>query len=225
MENKTITVLIVDDDVEYTGILTHHLRTFKGARFEVLVAGNSDEVVERLKANPNIDIILMDYYLPNGNGLQITRRIAEDGNRIPVILLTSGRDFRIAIEAMKYGIEEYLVKEEAVDTVLPRTIANVLDRVRIKKQIQEAELEKLISQKRAEAIRELVVTMCHEFNNPLAAIKISTDILARQKVDPDQRRLLQELDSSISLLEKQIIKLRDMNMTDQEQGRPGPPAA
>jgi len=222
MEKNIITVLIVDDNAEYAGILQHQLHVFQGRRFKVLVARNVEEVVGTLRSDPNIDVILLDYFLPDGNGLEITRRISENSTPIPIILLTSGKDFRIAIEAMKYGVEEYLVKEEAVDTVLPRTIINVLERVRIKKRIQEAEHEKLISQKRAEAIRELVVTMCHEFNNPLAAIKISADILARQEVAPTERKLLEDLNSSISLLEKQIITLRDMNISDQEQGEPNP---
>jgi DNA-binding NtrC family response regulator len=221
MEKNTIHVLIVDDNIEYAGILKHHLSAFQPTKFNVLLAHNGEEVERTLASGAKIDIILMDYYLPDGNGLQITRHISESPNPIPIILLTSSKDFRIAIEAMKYGVEEYLVKEEAVDTVLPRTIANVLERVRIKRRIEVAEHEKMISEKRSEAIRELVVTMCHEINNPLAAIKISTDILARQKISPDGKQLLQDLNSSISTLEKQIIKLRDMNIGDGGAGETG----
>jgi DNA-binding NtrC family response regulator len=223
MENSAIKVLVMDDDAEYTGILTHHLHGFQGTNFEVLVARNGDELTKSLEKNPNIDVILMDYYLPEGNGLEVARRVTEQGIKIPIILLTSSKDFRVAIEAMKYGVEEYLVKEEAVDTVLPRTISNVVERARIKRKIETAEHEKLISQKRAEAIRELVVTMCHEFNNPLAAIKISADILARQKIAPEEKKLLHDLDSSIALLEKQILKLRDMNVSEPEKTGAGNP--
>ncbi len=221
MENSAIKVLVMDDDAEYTGILTHHLHGFQGTSFEVLAVRNGDELTKSLERNPNIDVILLDYYLPEGNGLEVARRVTEQGIKIPIILLTSSKDFRVAIEAMKYGVEEYLVKEEAVDTVLPRTIANVVERARIKRKIEAAEHEKLISQKRAEAIRELVVTMCHEFNNPLAAIKISADILARQKIAPEGKKLLHDLDSSIALLEKQILKLRDMNISEPEKTNSG----
>jgi CheY-like chemotaxis protein len=217
MEKNKINVLIVDDNAEYAGLLQHTLRSFQGTTFETVVAHNAEEVTGTLAKNPNFDIILMDYYLPDGNGLEITRRISESANPIPIILLTSSKEFRIAIEAMKYGVEEYLLKEEAVDTVLPRTITNVVDRVRIKKKIHHAEHEAMIAEKRAEAIRELVVTMCHEFNNPLAAIKISADILVRQAIAPEHKKLLQELNSSISLLEKQIITLRDMNMDNEKE--------
>jgi len=98
------------------------------------------------------------------------------------------------------------------DTILPRTIMNVLERIHLKRQINDAEKEKLLSLKKTEAIQELVVTMCHEFNNPLAAIKISADILSRQKISENERELVQRLNLSISQLEKQIIRLRDLNL-------------
>jgi DNA-binding NtrC family response regulator len=223
MDKNTISVLIVDNDADYAGVVKHHLQAFQASRFNVDVAPNGDDALSRLGAAPPIDIVLMNYDMPNGNGLEITRRISEGPHSVPIILLTSGRDFRIAIEAMKYGVEEYLVREQAVDTMLPRTIAGVLERTKIKKRIHDAEREKLISQKRTEAIRELVVTMCHEFNNPLAAIKISVDILARQSIEPPDKKLLAELNSNISLLEKQIIRLRDLNQ--EAQGPAGPEQA
>src|SRR5713101_3293841 len=91
MEKNPITVLIVDDNAEYAGILKHHLDTYAGAKFRVLLARDGEEVDEILRGNPGIDIILMDYYLPEGNGLQITRRISEGPNPIPVVLLTSSK--------------------------------------------------------------------------------------------------------------------------------------
>jgi len=223
MEKHTITVLIVDSDADYAGVVKHHLQAFQGSKFNVDVTPNGDDAHSRLGAKPPIDIVLINYDMPNGNGLQITRRISEALNTAPIILLTSGRDFRIAIEAMKFGVEEYVVREDAVDTMLPRTIATVLERTKIKKRILAAEREKLISQKRTEAIRELVVTMCHEFNNPLAAIKISVDILARQNIEASEKKLLAELNSNISLLEKQIIRLRDLNQENQEETGVGSP--
>jgi signal transduction histidine kinase len=112
---------------------------------------------------------------------------------------------------MKYGVEDYLVKEDAVDSVLPRTIVNILERVTLKRQIAEKGKEELIAEKRTEAIKELVVTVCHEFNNPLAAVKISTDILMRQPLPENQKALVQAIDNGISLVEAEITRLRDIN--------------
>jgi response regulator of citrate/malate metabolism len=216
MTLETVTILLVDDDAEFAGVVRHYLHSFQQRKFELAWVSDGEKAVEYLNTHPAVSLILMDYYLPGDNGLSIIKKFSQRQIEIPIILLTSNKDFRIAIEAMKYGIEEYLVKEEAVDTILPRTIVNVLDRVHLQKRILAAEKEKLISQKKTEAIQELVVTMCHEFNNPLAAIKISSDILSRQKITDEEKNLLQQLTTNISQLEKQIIKLRDLNIEKQQ---------
>jgi len=211
MDPTTIHVLFVDDDADYVTVVQHQLHTFAGKKFELTWLNDGEKAITHLKTEKKPDLIIMDYYLPNTNGIGITKRLSEEGFSIPIILLTSNKDFRTAIEAMKFGIEEYLVKEDITDTILPRTIINVLERVNLKRQIEDAEKEKLLSVKKTEAIQELVVTMCHEFNNPLAAIKISSDILSRQKISEEERQLVQRLNVSISQLEKQIIRLRDLN--------------
>ena len=68
-----------------------------------------------------------------------------------------------------------------------------------------------MAEKRAEAIKELVVTVCHEFNNPLAAIKISADILLRQELSPEERAQVEDLDLNIGMMEKEISRLREID--------------
>jgi len=208
MEEKPIKILLVDDDEEYLAIAKHYLRSFHHRSFEVDWAHDEASTFQILRRNPALDVILMDYYMPETNGLDITKKIFEAGFSIPVILLTANKDFRIAIEAMKFGVEEYLVKEQAVDTILPRTVINVIERIQLKKRISEVEN----ARKKTEAIQELIVTMCHEFNNPLAAIKISSDILSRQQINDHHKELLETLNKNITFLEKQIVKLRDFNV-------------
>ena len=212
MHDKIITILLVDDNAGYASVAKHLLRSFQNTQFNLVWEDSGETALEQLKTNSTIDLILMDYYLPSKNGLEVTKLLFEYKIGIPIIFLTSNKDFRIAVEAMKYGVEEYLVKEDTVDTMLPRTILNVLERIELRNRIYKAEREKLLSQKKAEAIQELVVTMCHEFNNPLAAIKISADILSRQKISEENKQFLSKLNSNIVLLEKQIIKLRDFNL-------------
>jgi DNA-binding NtrC family response regulator len=207
MAENPIRILIIDDEAEYVSVFKHYLRSFQHRTFQVTWAIDGQTALQQL-ANCEFDIILIDYYLPDTNGLEITKKVLDAKINIPIILLTANKDFHLAVEAIKFGVEEYLVKDEAVDTILPRAIINVVERVQLKKEIQEAEN----AQKRAEAIQELIVTMCHEFNNPLAAIKISTDILSRQKSSETNNNLLLSLNKNITLLEKQIIKLRDLNL-------------
>jgi CheY-like chemotaxis protein len=212
-----IRLLFIDDDTSYMAVAQQLLSKYQGRSFEILWKQSGPEAMQLLEGNPKIDLLLVDYYLPELNGLEVTRLIREKNVEIPIIFLTSNRDFRLAIEAMKYGVEDYLVKDEAVDSVLPRTIVNILERVNLKKRIAEQMKADLIAKKRTDAIKELVVTVCHEFNNPLAAIKISTDILLRQQLPAEEMAIVKELDRSIALVEKEITKLRDIDF-DQPEG-------
>lgn len=214
MISEHINVLLVDDDAAYAGLSQHLMNRFPNKKFNIVWKENGDSALQELKTNQQINIVLVDYNIPEKNGLEIIKEIREEKISIPIILLTSSKNFKVAVEAMKYDVEDYLVKEEAVDTLLPRTILAVLERVKIKKQIESAEKEKILSRKRAEAIRELIVTICHEFNNPLAAIKISTDIIARRNISPEMKEILDQLVNKLNIIEKEIATLRDLDISE-----------
>ena len=207
----TINLLFIDDDTGYMAVAQQLLSKYQGKKFNIIWKQDGASAIEELKKNNAIDLTLVDYYLPERNGLEVIKLLREEKIDTPIIFLTSNRDFRLAIEAMKYGIEDFMVKDEAIDSVLPRTIVNILGRVYLKQRIAEQQRTDLIAKKRTDAIKELVVTVCHEFNNPLAAMKISTDILARQTLAEGEQELIKNLDHNISLIEKEITKLRDIN--------------
>ncbi len=213
-----INLLFIDDDPSYMAVAQHLLSKYQGRKFNIQWKQDGPSALEHLQTAPAVDILLIDYYLPEMNGLEVTKAIREKGIEIPIIFLTSNRDFRLAIEVMKYGVEDYIVKDEAVDSVLPRTILNILERVNLKRRIAEQQRTDLILQKKTDAIRELIVTVCHEFNNPLAAIKISADIIRRQSERGEDLTVLDNLDRNIGLVEKEINRLRDIG----DNGKPSP---
>lgn len=208
---EIVEILFVDSDTSYMAVAQHLLSRYQGKKFNVVWKHDGDAAIAELKQNPSIHIVIIDYYLPGKNGLEVTREIREAKIDTPIVFLTSNRDFRLAIEVMKFGVEDYVIKDEAMETVLPRTVVNSLERVYLKRKIAEQEKAELIARKRTDAIKELVVTVCHEFNNPLAAIKISTDILLRQQLAGTEKKLVEDLDNNIALVEQEITKLRDIN--------------
>jgi DNA-binding NtrC family response regulator len=212
MDTQTpIHLLFVDDDTSYVAVAQHLLSKYQARNFHILWRQDGTSAIDLLEQGPSVDLLLLDYYLPEMNGLEVIKAIRSRGIDIPTILLTSSRDFRLAVEAMKQGVEDYLVKDEAIDSVLPRTIINILERVRLKSRIAEQKKADLLARKRTDAIKELVVTVCHEFNNPLAAIKISTDILQRQPLPSPEGDAVLQMDASIGAVEKEINRLRDIN--------------
>lgn len=231
MENpatpRLITLLLVDDDITFVKISQHHLQKFQGREFKLIWKERVDDALSEVRTNKNIDIIMTDFNLPGGNGLEFCLQLNAMQSDIPIIFVTATRDFKLAVDAMKLGVEDFLVKEDISELLLPKTIINALDKSVTRKQREAVEKRMFIAEKRAEAIRELVVTVCHEFNNPLAAIKISADLLSRQFTD-DEKAQMREFDGHFHKIEREIKRLRDINFEridfrDSKSAAEGPP--
>ena len=85
--------------------------------YDVLEAGLASEALERLSAIDSIDLVLLDYKLPDGDGLTVLRRIKEASPEIQVILMTAFSSVETAVEAMKLGAYHYVNKPFNLDEV------------------------------------------------------------------------------------------------------------
>lgn len=207
---KLVTVLLVDDDITFVKIAQHHLQKFQGREFKLIWKERVDDALAEVRSNKGLDIILTDFNLPGSNGLEFCLQLNAMNTDIPIVFVTATRDFKLAVDAMKLGVEDFLVKEDISELLLPKTIIKAIEKTRTRKQMEAVESRMVIAEKRAEAIRELVVTVCHEFNNPLAAIKISADLLTRQ-FSEGEKSLMRDFDGHFEKIEKEIKRLRDIN--------------
>jgi DNA-binding response OmpR family regulator len=212
MKKSTINVLLIDDDTEYYKVVHYHLRRFGKVSFNLLWKRNGEEGLQEIQTNPSVDVVLMDYVLSGMDGIEVVKTLGERKVTVPVIFLTTQRNTDVAVEALRLGVHDYLVKDDVTDRKLPQAILTVLERIDSIRRAEEAEQQKVLEQKRAEAIRELIVTINHEINNPLAAIKISTDILSRQNLSEHERLLLQDLLQKIEILEKEVSSLKNLSI-------------
>ena len=170
-----------------------------------------ENALAELERDHGFDLVLTDFNFPTSNGLEFCQQLNQRGYGIPVIFLTGVRDFKLAVDAMKLGVEDFILKEELSEARLPKTIVNVTERVRTRKKRDAVEKRLAMAETRAQAIKDLVVTVCHEFNNPLAAVKISLDLIERSVTQPADRSLLEEFERHFRTIEREIVRLRDLN--------------
>ena len=106
---KPIRVLLVDDHPLFRKGLASLLAREKG--FEVV--GEAQDGAEALNKAKDCkpDLILMDIYMPGGNGLEATRRIREALSSVKVVILTVSEEDKNLFEAIKYGAHGYLLKK------------------------------------------------------------------------------------------------------------------
>jgi len=110
------TVLVVDDEEKIQKLLALNLRN----SYRVIVAGNVDEAVAYLEKG-EVDLVLTDLKLPGEDGIAMLKKVKAFDSSIPVVLMTAYGTVENAVEAMKLGAFDYLLKpvkmKEVVVTV------------------------------------------------------------------------------------------------------------
>jgi FixJ family two-component response regulator len=222
--SASISILLVDDDAIFAKIVGAYLQKSRQRKFKLFWKDSVESALAEIEQNPSIDLIITDYYFPTSNGLEFCVQLDQMGRSIPIIFLTGSRDFKLAVEAMKLGVEDFLLKEDIDEAHLPRTILGILERVHLRKHKQAVEKRLAMAENQAQAIRELVVTVCHEFNNPLAAVKISYDLFQRQSQGMTPPEVLKAFEKSFNAIDSEIKRLRDINFEKIDfHGTPIPP--
>ncbi len=123
-------VLIVDDDHNLNQMLAMH---FEDRGYVVSSAGSSQETLEQLRGTPP-DLILLDYQLPDGTGLDLLDTIRQDDADTPVIMMTGVHDLELAIQAIQQGARDYVHKPLKTDE-LDHAVAKALEHRRLSAQV------------------------------------------------------------------------------------------
>jgi DNA-binding NtrC family response regulator len=107
-------VLAIDDDRTVLHLVQ---RWFSEAGIEVVTAGNADEGLQMVR-DEKPDVLLLDIMLPQLSGLEACKAIREVDAKLPVIFITGHGSSEMAIESMKLGAYDYLLKPLERDQVL-----------------------------------------------------------------------------------------------------------
>ncbi len=111
MEEKIPNLLLVEDDESYLGFLIKLFSGSKKTTFNLKKASCLSRAVDVL-VNDSVDVILLDLNLPDSNGINTLSTIKNCAHDVPVIILTGDDDKSQAMEALKLGAQDYLLKGE-----------------------------------------------------------------------------------------------------------------
>lgn len=134
------TVLIIDDEEKLRSLLARILRS---EGFEVLEAGDCKSGLKSVEAN-DIDVVLCDVKLPDGNGVDMVSKIRERKPQLEVILLTAYGNISDGVQAMKNGAFDYIVKGDDNDKIIP-LLHRAMEKVQLTSRVRE--LEKRVDDK------------------------------------------------------------------------------
>ena len=109
MSDIPIRVLLVEDNPGDARLIQEFLFEANRGSFEIEVAGKLFEALEALSAR-TFNVVLLDLSLPDSSGLDTLTRTNADAPQVPIIVLTGLDDDMLAIEAVRRGAQDYLVK-------------------------------------------------------------------------------------------------------------------
>ncbi len=140
-----IKVLLLEDNTADARLVQLDLEGVEGTSFEITHAKRLEEALERA-GEQAFDIILSDLNLPDSKGFETFAKISETVKDIPIILLTGFNDEAVAMNIVKEGAEDYIVKGEVKGKYLARAIQYAIERQGLRKKLQEQneQLEKML---------------------------------------------------------------------------------
>jgi signal transduction histidine kinase len=174
-------VLIVDDEREFADSLAERL-LLRG--LEVRAAYSGEEGLAALEDNP-AEVVVLDLSMPGMGGLETLREIkARQGEETEVILLTGYSSVPSAVEGMKRGAFDYLIKPTEMEQLLETIQRAGSHRARRIARLGMSETDKLSS------LAQMAMNVAHEINNPLSSAimfgKLVRRILEREPL-PQER--------------------------------------
>jgi two-component system cell cycle sensor histidine kinase/response regulator CckA len=226
-------ILLVEDNPDDEALT---LRAFRknNVTNEVVVARDGVEALDYLfgtGAYTNRDVtvlpqvVILDLKLPKIDGLEVLRRIRATAptKLVPVVILTSSNGEDIAVEAMREGAQDYVLKGN-LPQLLPAMHRELVD-AEIRREHRQSE-QKLRQQEKFEAIGKLAGGIAHDFNNVIGAIMGWAEI-GEEEVPADSRaralfgqireqaeragRLTQQL---LAYARRQVLAPRNLNLNE-----------
>lgn len=162
------TIFIVDDSAEDRAAYCRYLGRETDFTYKIIEAETGENSLDRL-ALIEPDLILLDYLLPDCNGLELIEKLKIRLDKTPpIIMLTGQGNELVAVKAMKSGVKDYLVKDKLTNKILNNTVKNVLQQDHLQslldKSIQQQKLiaETALRIRKSLEVSEIVDTAVRE---------------------------------------------------------------
>ena len=135
-------VLLVDDETPFVETMTKRLEK---RDLKIIAAFSGEEALEILNKNRNTDVVILDVKMPGMNGIETLEKIRNQFPLIEVIMLTGHATVESAIEGMKLGAFDYLMKPCEIEQLLAKVQEATKKKRDHEEKIREARVREALS--------------------------------------------------------------------------------
>ncbi len=121
-------ILVIDDEAEIRSIVKNHLVK---ANYEVVEAEDGEDAIRKINEGGNpleISAVICDLRMPKINGIEAINYFQKEYPTLPLIVITGFPDTQLAVDLLKKGVKDYLVKPVEKDALLAAVKKAVLER-------------------------------------------------------------------------------------------------
>jgi len=206
MNTKPIRVLYVNELESDADLISNYLAKQEGAQFEVIWMQSGEKALEYLAKQPPVDIIVTEDNLPGMTNVEFNSKLKELKHDIPNVFLSTSEDVNLAVEVMRMGVKDYLLKKDIGSHVFPQSLLRIVEKGRIKQEFSKLEIKK----KRLEAMQEIVVNISNKINEPLDEMSRIIDSIEEKEIPEKAAKYLKLIKDNVARMQAKLEKLRNL---------------
>ncbi|MDM9585313.1 hybrid sensor histidine kinase/response regulator [Nostoc sp. GT001] len=214
----SVKILLIEDNLASARLLQEFLKQAQSQEFTLVHVMRLGEALQELN-QCNYDVILLDLTLPDSQGLSSLPPLIDRAPSIPIVVLTNTNDEELAIEAVRQGAQDYLVKRQVNVDVLVRSLRYAIERKQVLESLRTVNetLQTRVEERTAELVKanelnqfksEFVSMLSHDIRNPLNTILLAAGLLQNQ----DERLTKEKKQNHLKMIRsaiKNMAKLLD----------------
>ncbi|QSJ20154.1 hybrid sensor histidine kinase/response regulator [Nostoc sp. UHCC 0702] len=187
MVASSVKILLIEDNPAEARLLQELLKQAQSKEFSLVHVKRLQAALKELHQD-SYDVILLDLTLPDSQGLSSLPQLINHAPSLPIVVLTNLNDEDLAIEAVRQGAQDYLVKRQVNVEVLVRSVNYAIERKQVLETLRTVNqtLQSRVDERTAELVKakelnqfksEFVSMLSHDIRNPLNTILLAAGLL------------------------------------------------
>ena len=206
-------ILLVEDNDDDRVLVEAMLNDSPTSSYNIEFADRTSRAIPRLSddSKATIDVILLDLTLPGSSGLDTFHQLAAEVTHVPIIVMSGMHDEEMALQAVRFGAQDYLVKGKVSGDLLKRSLGYAVERKRVHEKIQESErtLSMLMSNLPGMVYRskfDQAFTFEFTSNGCLDLVEVSSHALLEQRMTREQIVHPQDWQAVHDLIQREVME-------------------